>query len=222
MRPTPFGSSTGLPSRAVRCLTVAVLLWVPLSACDESGADAELGPEREAMPLSALLGAEIETGPGGTILGDERVEHWIAVVDKELAYAEALEAHWTVEVREAVGVATAARSRVDGAHGQEREAAIAEARQVLDDVSWTAWTATLIECVEFRITADDVAEARDSRSSREPAWRARVRRADRLKNGAAEASREKDARRSLQRAFYACELARQIAEFGSESARLES
>ena len=186
---------------------------IVVSGCDETDSDTADLLDGEAVPLalSTLLREgepPVTTGPRSD---DAAVEYWVRTVDKELAYARRLEAHWTEVVREAVEVASAARQRVDGATGLAREAAAAEARDVLDHVPWNEWSAILIACVDARISEADVAEARDSRTNRDPAWVAKVRRADRLKHGAGESLRELDARRSLQRAFYACELASQIA-----------
>lgn len=188
-----------------------VLVCLSFAACDDAGPEGGLDAldGDGAIPLSALLGA-------GAALADvpedlPEVEQWMLTVDRELSYATALEAHWTDEVRDAVKTAAAARGRAESAEGIAREAAVAEAREVLDAVPWGAWSTTLIACVDHRISADDVVQARDSRSGKDPAWQARVRRADRLRKGADEAMREGDARRSLQRAFYACELASQVA-----------
>lgn len=196
-------------TRFLAVVAVLALGGLTLGACDETGPDGGLDDldSGGAIPLSSLLGAGSELEAPDI----PEVDRWVQTVDRELSYANALEAHWTDQVRDAVMTATAARRRAETAEGIAREAAVAEAREVLDAVPWSDWSTTLIACVDHRISADDVAQARDSRSGKDPAWQARVRRADRLRKGADEAMREGDARRSLQRAFYACELASQVA-----------
>ena len=193
-------------SRVAMCLAASL---AGLVGCDESGSETELllDGEGPVVRLSMLLQSELATDD----LAAADVDRWVATVDKELEYAAALEPHWTDEIRGAVETAIAARGRADATDGPAREAAAAEARELLDAVPWTAWTTTLIACVDEHVSEADVAEARDSRSTRDPGWQARVRRADRLRTGAGEAMREDDARRSLQRAFYACQIASQLA-----------
>ena len=208
--------------RLAAILVMAAVL--PLVGCDDADADAAalLNEDGARMSLSTLLiDAERQRagsdGSAADLASLSDVDYWLETVDKELRYAAALESYWTESVREAVDVASAARERARGATGLAREAAAAEARDVLDEVAWNEWTETLIACVDDRISDDDVAQARDSRSGKDPAWQAQVRRADRLRTGAGEALREMDARRSLQRAFYACEMASQVAGVPLES-----